>query len=73
MPKSIKSRVPREIQSLNQCDAHTRRMSHLYALQGLPSGQVTMDLGNIELTKSLFKAGLHVFHLDHFVLTDYCL
>ena len=58
--------------TLEEC--HTCMLvKNLVALQGLPSGQVTMDLGNIELTMSLSKAGLHVFSSGYFVLTDYCL
>ena len=50
------------IHTLEEC--HTCMLvKHLVALQGLPSGQVTMDLGNIELTMSL-KQGCMFFHLD---------
>ena len=58
--------------TLEEC--HTCMLvKHLVALQGLPSAQVTMDLGNIEPTMSLPKAGLHVFSSGYFVHTDYCL
>ena len=41
-------------------------VKHLVALQTLPSGQVTMDLANIEIT----KAGLHVFPSRNYIPTD---
>ena len=58
--------------ALEEC--HTCMLiKHLVALQGLPSGQVTMDLGNIELTISLSEAGLQVFSSGYFVPTACCL